>query len=165
MKSALITAGMALSFGLLFAGGDLAPVAPISEPGANCYPDEVYVETDAQLMWQDQKYTDKEDGAYKRNRSNGKAGSLSHAKNYCKRLDYAGYTDWRLPTSDELQHVHRHPGQVFKYFRGRDFWTSTPASVGKYYVVYPVDAYRYEHRTNRSNYIRCVRCTASDIQQ
>ena len=43
-------------------------------------------------------------------------------------------------------------------FRGRDFWSSTPASQRKNYVVYPVDAYRYEYKTYTSNYIRCVRC-------
>jgi hypothetical protein len=69
-----------------------------------------------------------------------------------------GYSDWRLPTSDELQHVHRKYGQVFSFFRGTDFWTSTPASKGRYYVVYPADAYVYEQQTARTNYIRCVRC-------
>jgi len=162
MKSALIAAGMAISFGLLFAGGDVSPVAPISEPGANCYPDEVYVEPDVQLMWQDQKYTDKEDGAYKRERSYGKAGSWSHAMNYCKRLDYAGYTDWRLPTSDELLHVHRIPGQVFKYYRDGDFWSSTPTTNSRYNVVYAADAYQYQRKPSQSNFVRCVRCTASD---
>ena len=119
MKSALIATGMAMSFGLLFAGGNVSPVAPILEPGANCYPGEVYIEEDAQLMWQDQKYTDKEDGAYERNCSHGKAGNWHHAMNYCERLDSAGYTDWRLPASDELQHIHRIPR--LDILLGRDF--------------------------------------------
>lgn len=163
MKSLVIAGSIMVSFGLLFAGGNMSPVASIVEPNVNCYPDDVFLEENAQLMWQDQQYTDKEDGAYKRNHSYGKAGSWGHADHYCKRLNYAGYGDWRLPTSDELQHVHRIPGQVFKYYRGRDFWSSTPASAGKYYAVYPADAYRYERKTKRSNYIRCVRCTADDI--
>ena len=81
-----------------------------------------------------------------------------HAEAYCRTLDYAGYSDWRLPTSDELQRVHRISGQVFTYFRDTDFWTSTPASVGRHYVVYPADAYIYEQKSRRTNYIRCVRC-------
>jgi len=165
MKSALIAVGMAMSLGLLFAGGDVSTIAPISEPETNCYSDEVYIEPDTQLMWQDQKYTDKEDGAYKRNRSYGKAGIWKHAMNYCKRLDYAGYTDWRLPTSDELLHVHRIPGQVFKYYRDGDFWSSTPTVGGKYNVVYPADAYQYQRKPSQSNYIRCVRCTALDVRR
>jgi len=164
MKSAFIAVGMAMSFGLLVAGGNVSPVAPIVEPSSNCSPDEVYVEEDAQLMWQDQKYTDKEDGAYKRNRSYGKAGTWKHAMNYCKRLDYAGYTDWRLPTSDELMHVHRHFGQAFRYFRGDDFWSSTPTVENKYYAVYPADAYQFQRKPSQSNYIRCVRCTAPVVE-
>ncbi len=105
-----------------------------------------------------QAYTDIADGAYKREKSAGKAGNWRYAEKYCRRLNYAGYRDWRLPTADELMHIHRKYGQVFNHFRGRDFWTSTPASKGKYYVVYPADAYRYEHKIKRSNYIRCVRC-------
>ncbi len=145
---------------LLMAGGNVSPKlsAVVDISAQTCKADEVYIEEDANLMWQDQAYTDAEDGAYKQEYSSSKAGKWKHAENYCRRLDYSGYADWKLPTSDELQHVHRIPGQVFTYFRGRDFWTSTPASKGKYYVVYPVDAYRYEHKAKRSNYIRCVRC-------
>ncbi len=69
-----------------------------------------------------------------------------------------GFADWRLPTSDELQAIHRVPGQRFAYFRDGDFWTSTLASSGKNYVVFPADAYRYERLVGQSNYIRCVRC-------
>ena len=160
MKKSIIVGWMLMSTVLLMAGGNVTPklsaVADI--PAKACKTDKTYVEEDANLMWQDQAYVDAEDGAYKREHSVGKAGKWKYSENYCRRLDYAGYADWRLPTSDELQHVHRKEGQVFTYFRGRDFWTSTPAVKGKYFVVYPVDAYRYEHKTKRSNYIRCVRC-------
>ncbi len=160
MTKGTLTTWILLSATLLMAGGNVNPnlsaVADI--PAKACKADKVYVEKEANLIWQDQAYTDAEDGAYKREHSAEKAGNWKHAENYCRRLDYAGYADWRLPTSDELQHVHRIQGQVFTYFRGRDFWTSTPASTGKHYVVYPADAYRYEHKTKRSNYIRCVRC-------
>ncbi len=160
MKSALIAASMAMSLGLLMAGGDLTPVAPIQEAATNCSSDEVFVEKDTQLMWQDQKYTDKEDGAYKRERSYGKAGNWKHAMHYCNSLDYAGYTDWRLPTSDELQHVHRIFGEEFRYNRGDDFWSSTPTVEHKYDVVYAADGYIYQRKPSQSNYIRCVRCIA-----
>lgn len=164
MKKSIIAVWMLVSTVMLMAGGNVTPklsaVADI--PAKACKEDKIYVEKDVDLMWQDQVYTDAEDGAYKQERSVGKAGKWKHAENYCRRLDYAGYVDWRLPTSDELMHLHRKPGQVFTYFRGRDFWTSTPASKGKYYVVYPADAYRYEYKTKRSNYIRCVRCLDED---
>lgn len=160
MKKSIIATWILMSATLLMAGGNVKPslseVADI--PAKSCKADKGYIEEDAKLMWQDQAYVDAEDGAYKQEHSVGKAGKWKHAENYCRRLDYSGYADWRLPTSDELMNVHRKPGQVFTYFRGPDFWTSTPASKGKYYVVYPADAYRYEQKTRRSNYIRCVRC-------
>jgi formylglycine-generating enzyme required for sulfatase activity len=114
-------------------------------------------------MWQDQKYTTAEDGAYANNRSVGKAGKWNHALKYCRKLNYAGYSDWRLPTSDELTQVHRLDGQVFSYFRDKDFWTSTPTTEGRYYVIYPADAYPYKRQKKESNFIRCVRCTGEII--
>ena len=145
---------------LVYAGGDaFQQVSSVSTiPLQKCKLDKVYTEKDAQLMWQDQVYTDAEDGAYKRNHSVGKAGSWNYAMNYCAGLDYQGYDDWRLPTADELSHVHHKAGQLFVYHRGEDFWTSTPTTKNKYYVVYPVDAYRYKRDKKRSHYIRCVRC-------
>jgi len=144
---------------LLMAGGNFAPnLSPVEEIGTPCKAEKVYIQEDADLMWQDQLYTDAEAGASKRNKSIGKSGVWRHAEAYCRDLDYAGYSDWRLPTSDELQAVHRIHGQVFTYFRDTDFWTSTPAQAGRHYVVYPADAYVYEQKSSRTNYIRCVRC-------
>ena len=160
MKKSIIAVWMLVSTVILMAGGNVTPkLSPVADIAAKaCKTDKIYVEEDVNLIWQDQAYTDAEDGAYKQKISIEKAGKWKHAENYCRRLDYMGYSDWRLPTSDELQHVHRKTGQVFVYFRGEDFWSSTPGVKGKYYVVYPADAYRYEHKSKRSNYIRCVRC-------
>jgi hypothetical protein len=148
-----------LSLGL-YAGGDKNRyVSQVTDINTGvCKANKVYIEKDAQLMWQDQAYTDAETGAYKRNHSVEKAGSWNHAQNYCAGLDYQGHDDWRLPTSDELRHVHHASGQVFTYHRTEDFWTSTPATENRYYVVYPVDAYQYKRKRKESNYIRCVRC-------
>jgi hypothetical protein len=160
MKKSVLSLCLVLSTAFLVAGGNLAPVEPV-EAGKVCHTDVTYVETirdDSDLMWQDAAYGDTEDGAYARARSAGKAGNWNYSKNYCRSLYYAGYSDWSLPTSDELQHVHRIPGQVFKYFRDKDFWTSTPAIEGKYYVVYPADAYIYKRNKRKTYYIRCVRC-------
>lgn len=149
-----------MSVSLLIAGGNINPnlsaVADI--PNKICKANKIYIEKDAQLMWQDQAYVDAEDGAYKRNHSVAKAGTWNHAMNYCRSLVYAGYADWRLPTADELMHVHRKQGQVFTYFRGNDFWSSTPTTENRYYVVYPADAYQYKRYRKETNYIRCVRC-------
>ena len=149
-----------LSSLVVYAGGDnngyISSVADVS--AQTCVKNKVYTEKDAQLMWQDEAYTDAEDGAYKRHQSVGKAGSWNHAMNYCTSLDYQGYSDWRLPTADELRHIHHKSGQAFTYHRTGDFWTSTPSVENKYYVVYPVDAFQYKRKKSQTNYIRCVRC-------
>ena len=149
---------------LLFAGGktgtqsgtDLSAVSAIS--GKTCKVNRVYDEYDVELMWQDQPYSDAENAAYKRNHSLGKAGSWNYAINYCRKLNYAGYNDWRLPTASELIHVHRKTGQVFAYAGGSDFWSSSAAEDARQYIVYTADAFQYKRSKKESNYIRCVRC-------
>ncbi len=149
-----------MSATLLMAGANtssnLSNVAGI--PAKVCKEDKIYIERDVNLMWQDQSYTEAENGAFKRHQSIGKAGSYRHATAYCSRLNYGGYADWRLPTSDELTHVHYKKGQVFTYFRDNDFWSSTPTVEGKYYVIFPADALRYARSPRQSNFVRCVRC-------
>ncbi len=145
------------------AGGDIAPYyEPYVENCSNgCKQDTVYVDKDTQLMWQDPVYDDVSDGAYKRDKSSCKSGSLSYAKNYCESLNVGNYYDWRLPTSDEMMEISK-KSNVFKDNRGADFWTSTPAEHDKYYVAYTVDGYRYARDTKQSNYIRCVRCLTKE---
>lgn len=161
MKKLFMFAMMSLSAVLLVAGANTAPQkAEVAEiPKKDCKNNTVYKDSGTNLMWQDAVYTDAEDGAYKNKRSLGKAGTQSHARKYCSTLIYAGYSDWRLPTSDEMQAIHRKEGQVFANARDTDFWTSTPTRLGRYFVIYPADAYRYERKPNNVNYIRCVRCT------
>ncbi|MCB4747858.1 MAG: DUF1566 domain-containing protein [Sulfurovum sp.] len=154
----------AITFG--FSGGDmgrediivpnLGAMIQIEKP---YYAKKIYIDEETNLMWQDASYTDAEDGAYANNYSVGKVGVFQHAVRYCHNLDYAGYQDWRLPTANELMAVHHQIGQNFVYFRSKDFWTSTPTTAGKHYVVYPADAYRYKRSKKQSNYIRCVRHT------
>ena len=150
---------------LLYAGGDRNTNTQVSQSvgidSKVCKVDKVYTEKDTQLMWQDQAYTNAETAAYSRNQTIEKVGSWHHAINYCLALDYQGYSDWRLPTADELRHVHYKSGQVFSYHREDNFWTSTVATDNRYYVVFPVDAYQYKRKTTESNYIRCVRCWTS----
>jgi len=167
MRKPIITLWIFLSSALLMAGGNVNPnLSDIAEiPNKICKENKIYIEKDVLLMWQDQAYVDAEDGAYKRNHSVGKAGTWNHAMNYCRNLNYAGYTDWRLPTSDELVHVHRKTGQVFTYHRDNDFWTSTPATDVRYYAVFPTDAYQYKRYKKESNFIRCVRCITRAEQQ
>ena len=160
MRKLFILIATLLSASVLMAGGDtsptLSPVVNVQEK--LCDNDGVYIDRDANLMWQDAVYTDAEDGAYKRDQSIGKVGTYAHAMNYCSRLNYDGFSDWRLPTSNELMAVHRQHGQVFVNHRGNPFWSSTPTTENRYEVVFPADSYPYMRRPNSENYIRCVRC-------
>jgi len=158
MKKSIVSLFLTLSTVSLIAGGDIYPSKATTNSNP-CNIDLTFVEKDVNLMWQDEAYTDKEDGAYSRRYNSGKAGTWSHAKRYCSKLDYAGYIDWRLPTSDELQNMHRINDQIFQNFRSSNFWSSTPTTAGKYYVVNTADAYRYKRKSKETNYIRCVRCT------
>jgi len=162
MKKTIVSLFLALSTVTVMAGGDISIIQPIDNSN-HCDVDLTFVEKDVNLMWQDEAYTDKEDGAYSRRYNFGKAGTWSHAKKYCSKLEYAGYADWRLPTSDELQKIHRIDDQIFKNFRGCNFWSSTLTTAGKYYVVSTADAYIYKRKGSETNYIRCVRCTLVDI--
>jgi len=164
MKKVFVGIGILLCGVQLMAGGNINPhLSEVADISTNvCKSDKVYAEQDVHLMWQDQSYADAEDGAYKRNHSIKKSGSWKHAVNYCRRLTYGGYSDWRLPTSDELVNVHRKAGQVFTYFRSNDFWSSTSTTDKRYYVVFPADAHQYKRYKKESNYIRCVRCMGKE---
>lgn len=173
MKKHTLMFSFLLKSSLLLAGGDILPpvVSAISINENNTYrpsisnaplantpsKQAVYIDKKRQLMWQDEAYTDEEEGAYKREHSMQKAGNFTHANQYCESLDYAEYRDWRLPSSDELSRVHESIGAVFVHTRDNDFWTSTPTTRNKYYVVFPADSMRYARSARQSNFIRCVR--------
>jgi len=123
-----------------------------------CAKDGVFKDIETRLMWQDATYNDAEDGAYKTDHNVGKVGDFEHAKNYCNRLYYHGFSDWRLPSVNELSAMHEEYGRRFVNSRDGDFWTSTPADAKRYFSVYPPDAYRYKKDSQESYYIRCVRC-------
>ncbi|SFV53231.1 hypothetical protein MNB_SV-13-423 [hydrothermal vent metagenome] len=131
---------------------DIEIIDSISDPD-----DLVYKERSTGLIWQDQAYTEDENTAFKQERSYQKAGNFAHATQYCEGLDYAGYVDWRLPTSDELVHIYYHNSRVFTHTKEHDFWSSTASTRNKYYVIYPTDSLRYARSPRQSNMIRCVR--------
>ena len=58
-------------------------------------------ETQAPGYW-----TDPATGLMWAGKDNGKAVNWQRAKKYCRDLRLAGYSDWRLPTTDELQEIY-----------------------------------------------------------
>ncbi len=153
---------------ILIAGGDIAPIGEnmdivgadnsnYNEVSQTTYSENlVYIVRKKGLMWQDEKYFDEEEGAYKNGRSFGKAGDWNHAEMYCRSLDYAGYIDWRLPTVDELIDLHEYKTKL-RYSKAVDFWSSTPDKGINFWSVYTADGYSYSHKKSDFLYLRCVR--------
>ena len=152
---------------ILMAGGRVCNVPSAVEPihTITCNNKRVYIEEDVKLMWQDEHYTTLEIGAYKNEQSLKKAGNLRHAVNYCNSLVYGGFADWRLPTADELIHVHDGTNIPFVNIHAGDYWSATPTSDKKYLVVFGADAMSYHRSPKESNYIRCVRCVKFDYDK
>jgi hypothetical protein len=50
------------------------------------------------------------------------------AKQYVKKLNYGGYTDWRLPSETELEIVYKHKPFLPTASDGEWYWTSGPRS-------------------------------------
>jgi hypothetical protein len=154
IKSLLLT--IASTF--LVAGGDIDALSDEPEIEATCKTDAVYIDYRSKLMWQDAPYGDTEDGAYKHNRSAGKAGRWTYAKNYCEDLDFAGFSDWRLPKVDEMTHLYSKELKL-KNNLAVDFWTSTPSQGKTYFSIYAIiEGQPYAHKRDDTQYIRCVRC-------
>lgn len=144
---------------MVMAGGNIHSAGSQNDARKSCEDELVAVDRDANLMWQDAPYGDAEDGAYKNNRSAGKAGRWKYASNYCSTLVYASYDDWRLPTVGEYQDLYDGEVTRFKHTIDVDFWTSTPSKGNTHWSVYAIiTGQPYEHKNSDSEYIRCVRC-------
>ncbi|MEA3419749.1 MAG: DUF1566 domain-containing protein [Campylobacterota bacterium] len=111
------------------------------------------------LIWQDQSYTKKELDAYKEDYNKGKVGNWGYADQYCRALVLNGYSNWRLPTKEELLTNYKEKCQ-FNSGNAHSYWSSTPGDEEeKHYAVY--------FRTGDVNafddvvhyYIRCVHST------
>ncbi|MDP2672385.1 MAG: DUF1566 domain-containing protein, partial [Nanoarchaeota archaeon] len=54
------------------------------------------------------------------------ANNWSHANFYCKNLTLANYTNWRLPTDEELWKIRREMKTNSSLLNETRFWTDTP---------------------------------------
>ena len=88
------------------------------------------------------------------------------AFNECKNLNYAGYTDWRLPNKNELLSLvnYEKPEKPYSYFpdmpRDGSFWSSSTStsSTERAWLVHFGDGFMLVHsKKNGSNYLLCVR--------
>lgn len=108
------------------------------------------------LMWQDDYVSVKKD--------------LQSAKLYCENLSYAGYTDWRLPSVNELISIIDYDkkeniiiNSAFKYIANNEdpaYWSSTMligSSSYAWHVKFGSGSVRNAGDISNSNYVRCVR--------
>lgn len=116
----------------------------------------VVIDPTFKLMWED----------------GGKARITDYkgAKSYCEKLSYAGYSDWRLPTINELQSIiddskQHYPAlnRAFKYYNDdiTSYWSSTIGakdSSAAWFVAYG-SGYTDGRYLSFRNRVRCVRQT------
>ncbi|EJF06022.1 hypothetical protein ThvES_00019100 [Thiovulum sp. ES] len=65
--------------------------------------DSVWIDPETNLMWQNEPFTKADKKHYDDNTEGGRALKWENAKNYCSNLELAGYSDWKLPSRDELK--------------------------------------------------------------
>jgi len=117
-------------------------------------PDAVVI---AGLTWQNEAYTDEELGVYGTS-SSGKVQNWQGAKDYCENLDYAGYSDWTLPTKDQLQTLYTQV-QYFKNNTTDFFWSSSiqnSDTLGAWSVYFGNGGIDYYNKS-AYHYVRCIR--------
>ena len=125
--------------------------------------DDVWIDEESGLMWQDEVYSQREIDNYvkhyKKGKNIGKTGSWYHAKEYCQSLTLNDFSDWRLPSIDELDGVKdkRSNFKSEKQFRG--VWSSS--SKGNKIFIYSFIDYDKDDKVKwikDKSIIELVRC-------
>ncbi|SCY65212.1 DUF1566 domain-containing protein [Desulfoluna spongiiphila] len=115
----------------------------------------IVTDTATGLMWQRQTG------------NNGEALTWDEAVAYCKKLDLAGFDDWRLPHSLELQSIVHHQSynpvvdpRIFPDTASSGYWSATTYDANPGYA-WRIDFYYvgYVNISNKANhyYVRAVR--------
>lgn len=118
---------------------------------------EYVIDDTNRLMWQDSKDNEKV------------LLTQEHAVEYCSKLHFGGFSDWRLPTVKEYKtiidksrtKVELMIDKSFRYVLQDDYWASDRTWVRNfglygYYVFFKSGAVYYQNRTY-PKYVRCVR--------
>ncbi len=111
---------------------------------------EIVINDKTGLMWQD-------DASVKR--------TWSEAKNYCKSLNHAGFSDWYLPSISELESLvdtkKYNPAinSSFKHTISSFYWSSSSfvsSSSGAWHVDFKYGG-SYDYNKTNGYYVRCAR--------
>ncbi len=114
---------------------------------------EIVMDTSTNLMWQDN------------NDTNGTTKTWSEANVYCQNLDFGGFTNWKLPNSNELLSISdmtkNNPAinSTFIYIKSERYWSSSSYkndSVKAWCVNFNYSYLYMKYKTDEY-YVRCVR--------
>ncbi len=88
---------------------------------------------------------------------------------YCENLNFAGFSDWRLPSREEYKTIidttrkdELMINRAFKYILPENYWTSDRTWIRNfglygYFVFFKSGAIYYQNRTLYKKFVRCVR--------
>ncbi|MFZ2890509.1 DUF1566 domain-containing protein, partial [Sulfuricurvum sp.] len=118
---------------------------------------EVILDVKTKLMWQDQLYSS--DDKYNRNKliEGGKVWQGDGGNRYCKNLTLAGYSNWRLPTPEELETI----VPIKNSFRSIAWLLDSDEQGGNFLTS--IDGIQFnmsfnsQYESKSSCYVRCVR--------
>ncbi|MEA3522102.1 MAG: C1 family peptidase [Campylobacterota bacterium] len=121
-----------------------------------------FYDQDTKLMWQDEAYTQEEFDAYIGNTEAGKILYWDSAITYCNSLQLEGYTDWHLPTLNELSGIVDKSNQPtiktgFQNVIDKEYWTSLSVDDENAIYIYFSDGNIYYWEKSWSSFVRCVR--------
>lgn len=86
------------------------------------------------------------------------AKNWSNAEEYCQNLNLANYTDWRLPTLDELWSIRNYMQTNSELFKDSHFWSSTKLKKDVYWYMDFRINYKGFTSSSREGYgVKCIR--------
>jgi len=122
----------------------------------------VYKDTIQNLMWQDDKDTKTLQKPWitqvNYENSNFQNTDGDTAVSYCENLNLAGFTNWRVPTKEELKKLYEQKHSL-KNITSDWYWSSSSNETleDRAWAIYLNNADGYSDYKNTLNYIRCVR--------
>ena len=84
-------------------------------------------------------------------------GNWNSMNTLCENSTVGGFTDWRLPTIDELAALYNLRDKIGGFTTERNYWSSTKYSSYSYYYIYFSNGYRSDKSSNGSCGARAVR--------
>lgn len=130
---------------------------------------EVVYQISSGLVWQDNAAAEtvKKQWVTTANYNDGNYTDTSGdtATTYCTNLSLGGFSDWRLPTRDELYSIVKSDATdpsisaVFHYSASSTYWSSTTYAglASGAWGVYFGNGGQYTYGKSNSSYVRCVR--------